>query len=442
MDPSELSWLDDQADQFPDEYRAYQAYKGMARQSNILDPIKDNLDPEVFQNPGADMPKVHPRIVHWVKRHVYKVLTDAGYPDPSKYLRLILTGSLTTYQWSHVSDFDVSLWVDVKNFPDWQRADMIALMVEKLDGTTVPHTTHPLQCFVVNSKLVKMDDLYRPGLRSAFDLDKQQWIVMPEKGRMLDVYKAYPALIQYAKIIEDKMRMLIRYDPPLAKEFWHQIHKKRQRDQAASKGDYAESNIAYKWLANAGLFPQIAESTGEYIAKKSMAQPLNPQQIPELQKHVEDLAQRYGIDINYVPYGSNNIGAQYGDISISPIVTDYDYLTALHEIGHIAANQINRGDAVALPHDRATERWQWSDEHQPELSSDEHQMEHEAAAWQWAMGNSKISVTPDMMNDLRGDIKTYHDYATNPWNEAGPYYTQEEVPGYPRTGPSWQELHA
>ena len=240
------------------------------RFSNILDPIKTSLDPDVFDNPEADMPKVHPRIVHWVKKHIYAVLKDTGYPDPHKYLRLVLTGSLTTYQWSYTSDFDVSLWVDVNHFPEWQRADMISVMVDRMDGTTVPGTTHPIQCFVVDSNKVSMDDLYRPGLRSAYDLDRQKWIVMPEKGRVLDVHKAYPALIQYAKIIEDKMRMLLKYDPPLAKVYWDEIHHKRQRDMRAEKGDYAESNIAYKWLANSGLFPQIAESTGEYIAKTSL----------------------------------------------------------------------------------------------------------------------------------------------------------------------------
>lgn len=236
------------------------------RKSNILDPIKDELDPDVFNQPDAMAPTVKPKIVNWVKNKIYKAMIDAGWPDPSKYLSVILTGSLTTYQWSAESDFDTSLWIDVERFPEWVRADLIALMIEQCDGTIVPGTTHPIQCFVVDPKRFTKDDLYKAGLRSGYDLDKGDWLVMPEKDRSIDVSKRWPAHLEYARMCVDKMKMMLRYDKYAVATYWHFLHRQRFLDQRAGHGDYALSNIVYKMLANEGLFPYISEVTGEHIA--------------------------------------------------------------------------------------------------------------------------------------------------------------------------------
>ncbi len=234
--------------------------------SNILDPIKDELDPDVFNQPDAMAPTVKPKIVNWVKNKIYKTMIDAGWPDPSKYLSLVLTGSLTTYQWSAESDFDTSLWIDVERFPEWVRADLIALMIEQCDGTIVPGTTHPIQCFVVDSTRFTKQDLYEPGLRSGYDLDKGDWLVMPEKDRNIDVSKRWPEHLAYARMCVDKMKMMLRYDKYAVATYWHFLHRQRFLDMRAGHGDYALSNIVYKMLANEGLFPYISEVTGEHIA--------------------------------------------------------------------------------------------------------------------------------------------------------------------------------
>jgi hypothetical protein len=79
--------------------------------------------------------------------------------------------------------------------------------------------------------------------------------------------------------------------------FWHQIHARRRRDQQAGKGDYSQSNIIYKFLANRGLFPQLSDVSGEYIAKTAGKLEdflMNPQsrsdlQTPEAQRWLQYL---------------------------------------------------------------------------------------------------------------------------------------------------------
>jgi len=238
------------------------------KMANILDPIQTALDPDVFKKPGAAHPEVHDRIIKWVKTKLRSSLIKEGWPDPQElgYLNIILTGSLTTYQWSESSDFDVSLWIISERLPEWVRADLIRIMIEDIDGTIVPGTTHPMQVFVVDSDRLSPADLYRPGMRSAYNLDTKEWIVPPERNRVKNVYDTYPSAIAYARMVEDKVRILLRYNSSALEIYYKFLHHQRQRDMIAGKGDYSLNNIVYKWLANRGLLGEISGATGLYIA--------------------------------------------------------------------------------------------------------------------------------------------------------------------------------
>jgi hypothetical protein len=238
------------------------------RVSNILDPIHVELEPSVWDDPASEKPVLKPTHAHWIKSQIYKTLEGAGYTDIEKWLTRVFTGSLTTYQYSANSDVDISLFVDTKVFPEWSRAEMIGLMVQRLDGRTLPGTPFPLQDFVVGEG-IKPSDLYKPGLRSGYNLDNGKWIVPPERDRVHDVRAEQGGFYAWALQMADKMERLLQYEPEQAIEFWHMIHKKRQRDMAAGNGDFAESNIVYKMLANRGLMPAISEASGEYIAHRA-----------------------------------------------------------------------------------------------------------------------------------------------------------------------------
>jgi tRNA nucleotidyltransferase (CCA-adding enzyme) len=243
--------------------------RGGQRTANILDPVQKTLSGDVFRHPASALPTVKEDVASWAREKVHNALRVGGWPDPAEldYVRLVLTGSLTTYQWSEDSDFDVSVWIDSETLPEWVRADLIALMVEQCDGILVPGSTHPLQCFVVDSEKYQMSDLYRTGLRSAWDLDRGQWIVPPDRSRAKDVRETNAGTIEYARGVEDKIRMMLRYgNDDALRIYWKFLKKQRQRDMAAGKGDFAPSNIVYKWLVKAGLLPHIAEALDMYIA--------------------------------------------------------------------------------------------------------------------------------------------------------------------------------
>jgi hypothetical protein len=248
--------------------KQWQQQQGLPREANILDPIHDTLDPQVWDDPAAAEPKLKDEHSGFIYQLIYEALDRNGYDSIESWMSLVFTGSLTTYQYSDDSDVDVSLFVDVEKFPEWSRAEMIGIMIHQCDGTKLPGTPHVMQCFVVPPGIGK-EDLYKPGLRSGYDLSTDTWLVPPDRNRVHDVEKEMNEAYTIALENADKMESLLRYEPDKAVMFWHQIHKRRRRDQLAGKGDYAPSNITYKMLANRGLFPQISDASGEYLAKIS-----------------------------------------------------------------------------------------------------------------------------------------------------------------------------
>jgi len=313
--------------------------------SNILDPIKDTLDPTVWDDAGEAAPLLKPQHKVWITETIFNVLAENGYTAAPEWLELVLTGSLTTYQYSDESDCDVSLFVNVDKLPEWSRAEMIAIMVDNVDGTILPGTTHPMQCFVVQSG-VRPEDLYKPGLRSGYSIMQDRWIVPPERSRVHDVKAEYNGFYTYALEVADKMDRLLRYEPDKAVDYWHQIHSRRQRDQKAGKGDYSESNIVYKFLAQRGLLPQIAQQSGEYIAKAAGILP-----DPDM---VEQARQQLGLQkpVRFLPTFKLGTRGGYAGTSRDPRTGEESHLiyfqpshpgaqnwAAWHELAHALQNE-------------------------------------------------------------------------------------------------------
>lgn len=249
------------------EWNGTVGYSDKLRIANILDPIHDTLDPTVFK--GTEP---RPQKVSFIYNHFMDAVREI-VPTPEGYFDLYLTGSLTTYQYSQNSDCDISIFprydqlIDVMGFTDANqvRRDLVAFVIDKVDGAILPGTTHPIQNFVVADG-VSLTQMYHQGLRSAWSFQDHQWVVQPEKDRAHDVSIELPLMFLRARAMADKMRIALDTDPELAKRLFHRIHTKRSQDQQKGLGDFAESNIIYKYLLNQGLFERLKE-IGIYIAK-------------------------------------------------------------------------------------------------------------------------------------------------------------------------------
>lgn len=253
--------------------------------SNILDAVHDTLDPTVWDAIHDVAPVIKPQHKAWIIDTVHSVLKEHGYGDMDTWLEVYLTGSLTAFQYSDDSDCDISLFVNTDVFPEWSRSEMIGIMISHFDGTPLPGTSHSMQGYVV-ARGIRPQDLYKPGLRSGYNIQRDQWVVPPEKDRSHDVANEQNADYQWALEQADKMERMLRYEPTKAVQFWHQIHMRRMSDQKLGKGDFSQSNIIYKFLANRGLFPRLEEATGEHIAGAPEPWSLNAEAIEKARQQL------------------------------------------------------------------------------------------------------------------------------------------------------------
>jgi 2'-5' RNA ligase len=328
----------------PEGGATYQKVTSQSKWSNILDPVVDHLDQKIFD--GTD-PK--PAVVKFIAG-IYDRAFKEKFPefDSEECLDLYLTGSLTTYQYSEHSDCDISV---IPNYElmessigipaDLIRKELIALSIDHLDGTTIPHTTHPIQFFVIASG-IEPDTLYAPGIRSAWSFNDKKWVVPPERERSHDVQKEFPDIYQKALDTADKMTQMLDHDPDTAREMWHQLHKKRQLDERAGLGDYSESNVIYKMLLNMGLFDRIKNELHEFVAKIAMSEmqvwhlvyDWEVEQGADIDKAVRradkeledrELAKIYGGDLFYAPHPALEHVAKTADWWKSPDIADWQH---------------------------------------------------------------------------------------------------------------------
>jgi hypothetical protein len=239
------------------------------KKSNIFDPIQDELDQRIFKGTTP-----RPAVIRFIKKLRDTVL-GKYLPDPEQYFKIFITGSLTTYQYSETSDMDISYFPDYHSLmylfqvdsPGEVRKNLIQIVIDEMDGRFVPGTQHPIQDFMVPPD-VYPQDMYKPGLRSAWDIENDMWFVAPEKDRVHDVSKELPILYQRAEDMADKMEQMLDHDPVYAKQLFKQIHRKRTLDQQRGLGDFSEGNIVYKYLLHKGLFDRLRSELGIYIARR------------------------------------------------------------------------------------------------------------------------------------------------------------------------------
>lgn len=227
------------------------------RQSNILDPIHGELDQEVFNGmtPKEEFFGYH-------LDHVKEVFRQSGFNKHA--FDFYLTGSLCTYQYSEMSDVDISIVCNLDTFSEEDRADLISIVINNLDGTFFPRTRHRYQHFVQPAG-IDIYDLFSLGTRAAWDFQKQDWVVKPKKNKAHDISKEKPDWISTGIQISDKINAMIdsgKYTD--AKMMYQSIHERRKQDEK-QYGDYSEGNIIYKLLDNNGTFDRL-RNIGQRIA--------------------------------------------------------------------------------------------------------------------------------------------------------------------------------
>jgi hypothetical protein len=148
-------------------------------QENILDPIKSELDPEIWNKEKKLKRSVR---VH-ITKTLDKVLTSYTKNKPT---HIAIHGSLTGYQYLANSDLDVMFVIDV------DEATLEKMAAEMPHGVNLPGTKHPFNWFASN----KMHPEWKKMVR--YDVIKDKWLLEPKE----DIKASAAQITSYRVVIE------------------------------------------------------------------------------------------------------------------------------------------------------------------------------------------------------------------------------------------------
>jgi len=161
------------------------------RFSNILDAVRDTLDPAIWQIGPKGIPMLKPDIkIEIVSRFFSYIDRFGGYISPETWVKnMFYCGSTATYRYNDKSDIDIHVIVDwhdmVTANPDKKHEDMDKVWRElhdtfwwTLNNVKLPGTKHPMQYYVIKPgeehKLTEQKE-------EIFDIGHEVWLVPPEK---------------------------------------------------------------------------------------------------------------------------------------------------------------------------------------------------------------------------------------------------------------------
>lgn len=221
--------------------------------SSILDYAKPGLDPAVWGSDGKLLPEHKEAILTRLDENLKK----ANLNNFAKWAESIhIVGSLTTYQYTSKTDFDIHIYVDLPEFiesenPKGDPEDFLD-NIRKSDFTdptfVLPGTKHPIEYYFVTPR--SSDDTSHVGI---YDLLTDEWVKDPVSiGVDFDIEESKPKWIEEAAkmaadidtSIGDIRRQVMRIEELQETiKAWDSKHKKLFKDKLEQKLEQIESEI-------------------------------------------------------------------------------------------------------------------------------------------------------------------------------------------------------
>jgi hypothetical protein len=147
---------------------------------SILDPIKDKLNPDLWNNE-----KLRKSAKTFILKKIETWLDAMGVKHEIKHVFII--GSMAGYQYNDQADIDVNIVVSIPN----EKAEKIRKILP--NGHMLPGTKHPVNYYIENS--IKKE--WKKG--PIYDVLKDTWINKPSKEKMKPVIGNFRAVIEIAR---------------------------------------------------------------------------------------------------------------------------------------------------------------------------------------------------------------------------------------------------
>jgi hypothetical protein len=222
--------------------------------------IKETLNPKVWENPNN--PK-ESTMIPKVRKALERIAEEfVDYLGESVFVEdVVLTGSLSNFNWSEFSDFDLHIIVDMEEYGDDDELYKELFNLKK----QVFNTSHNIKIFGYDVELYAQD-AEEPHISSGvYSIMNNEWISVPRKTN-LEIDK---------KVLEDKIKnwtekidtAVENGDIKVLESIKDKLKKYRQSG-LDDGGELSYENLVFKYLRRSGHIEKLFDSINKGTDKE------------------------------------------------------------------------------------------------------------------------------------------------------------------------------
>ena len=222
--------------------------------------IKETLNPKVWENP--DNPK-KATMVPKVRKALERIAEEfVDYLGDNVFVEdVVLTGSLSNFNWSEFSDFDLHVIVDMDEYGDEDELYKELFNLKK----QLFNTNHNIKIFGYDVELYAQD-AEEPHISSGvYSIMNNEWINVPRKTN-LEIDK---------KVLEDKIKnwtekidtAVENGDVKVLESIKDKLKKYRQSG-LDDGGELSYENLVFKYLRRSGHIEKLFDSVNKKTDKE------------------------------------------------------------------------------------------------------------------------------------------------------------------------------
>jgi hypothetical protein len=241
----------------------------MAQLSTILQSfaVRDTLNPKVWENyddasEAVIKPKVRDALMKIAEAFGDTLIDDLEVED------VVLTGSLSNYNWSEYSDFDLHLIIDYKQFGKQSQLyrDLFGLKKQ------IFNDKHDIKIFGYEVELYPQDSEEMHFASGVYSVLNDVWISKPSKEKPQLERGVLTTKIDGWKDKIENLITNIKKEGLKANEEKVERLKKKLKDYRKSglekEGEYSYENLVFKYLRRSGLLEKLYNTVSRQTDKE------------------------------------------------------------------------------------------------------------------------------------------------------------------------------
>ncbi|MCF8340172.1 MAG: nucleotidyltransferase domain-containing protein [Chitinophagaceae bacterium] len=218
--------------------------------------VKDTLNPKVWDYPdNIKKAKIKPEI----KKALLNIAKEfIEFLDEEMFIEdIILTGSLSNYNWSEYSDFDLHIIIDLEQFEGDGDVYLKLFSAKKL----IFNEKHNLTIKNYDVEVYPQDDKEDHSGEGQYSIMNEDWLVIPKKDKPSVNKSKLKLKINHwvnfvKKTLKDADESSLKVSKTKIKKLTDKLKKFRQGGLEKG-GEFSNENLVYKYLRRSGLLDKV-----------------------------------------------------------------------------------------------------------------------------------------------------------------------------------------